>query len=189
VSPGATSTSTNIGLLSVSSNAALGGNALLKLNTTTNDVLSAGGALTYGGTLTLTNISATPLAAGNSFKLFSAGSYTGTFNSIVTQPPLAAGLGWNTNSLVTNGIISLVTVTQSGPHFTGIRVSGTTLTLTATNGTDGGTFVLLGTTNLALPLNMWTPVLTNSFNGSGNLNMSTNIINPSNVKEFYILSQ
>jgi hypothetical protein len=32
-------------------------------------------------------------------------------------------------------------------------------------------------------------VLTNSFDGSGNLNLSTNIINPSNVQEFYILSQ
>lgn len=182
VSPGATSTSTNIGGLSVSSSATLSGNALLKLNNTTNDTLSVGGALTYGGTLTLTNISATPLAAGNSFKLFNAGSYNGAFSSIVTEPPLPAGLVWSAANLNVNGTISL----KSQPSFTGVSVSGTTLTITATNGTAGGTFVLLGTTNL---LSGWTPILTNSFDGSGDLNLSTNIINPSNAQEFYILSQ
>jgi hypothetical protein len=68
-------------------------------------------------------------------------------------------------------------------------VSGTTLTLTATNGAIGGTYMLLGTTNLTLPINQWTAVLTNSFDSNGNLNLSTNIINPNNVQEFYILSQ
>jgi len=49
--------------------------------------------------------------------------------------------------------------------------------------------VLLGTTNLALPLAQWTPILTNSFDGSGNLNLSTNILNSAAPQEFYRLSQ
>ena len=186
VSPG---TSAATGTLTVSSNATLGGSALFKLNGTTNDVLAVSKVLTYGGTLVLTNISASPLGATNSFKLFNAGSYNGAFSSIVTQPPLAAGLGWNTNSLITNGTISVVTLPKPKPHITSISVSGTTLNLIATNGAIGGTYMLLETTNLTLPINQWTAVLTNSFDGSGNLNLSTNIINPSNVQEFYILSQ
>ena len=108
VSPG---TSSAVGTLTVSNNTTLNGNALFKLNGTNNDVLNVGAALTYGGTLTLINITATPLAAGNTFKLFNAGSYTGAFSSIVTQPPLAAGLSWNTDSLISNGTISVVSVT------------------------------------------------------------------------------
>jgi hypothetical protein len=65
-------------------------------------------------------------------------------------------------------------------------VRGATLTLTATNGSANGTFVLLGTTNLLSP---WMPILTNSFDGSGNLNLSTNIVNPNNAQEFFMLSQ
>jgi hypothetical protein len=68
-------------------------------------------------------------------------------------------------------------------------VTGTTLNISATNGAIGGRFVLLGTTNVTLPLHLWTPILTNNFNGSGNLNLSTNIINPAVPQEFYIISQ
>src|ERR1039458_4877756 len=38
---------------------------------------------------------------------------------------------------------------------------------------------------LANPLNQWTPILTNNFDGSGHLNLSTNVINPSVPQEFY----
>jgi len=49
--------------------------------------------------------------------------------------------------------------------------------------------VLLGSTSLAIPISLWTPILTNNFNGSGNLNLSTNIIDPVVPQEFFILSQ
>jgi autotransporter-associated beta strand protein len=187
-STNAPGTSAATGTLTVTTNATLGGTALFKLNGTTNDVLAVGKALTYGGALVLNNIS-TPLVANNSFKLFNAGSYSGAFSSIVTEPPLAAGLGWNTNNLVVNGTISVTTSTKPTPHITGISLSGTTLTILATNGAANGPFVLLESTNLAVAVTNWTPVLTNAFNGAGNLDLITNIINPNNVEEFYILSQ
>jgi hypothetical protein len=73
------------------------------------------------------------------------------------------------------------------PQITGVSVQGTTLNLSATNGLHSGQFVLLGTTNLAAP--NWAPILTNSFNSSGNLNMSTNIVNPAVPAQFYRLAQ
>jgi hypothetical protein len=74
------------------------------------------------------------------------------------------------------------------PVITRISVSGTTLTIAATNGLADEQFVLLGSTNLLLSANQWTPILTNSFDGSGNLNLSTNVIKPGIPQEFYILS-
>jgi hypothetical protein len=187
VAPGTTSVGATIGTLSVSGNATLGGNALFKLNGSgTSDELSVGGSVTYGGTLTLTNISATPLAAGNSFQLFSAGSYSGAFSSISPATP-GAGLAWNTNNLNVNGTLSVVSTAGTGPRITSIAVSGVTLTISATNGPSSVPYVLLESTNVALPLGQWKPVLTNSFNSGGGFTLSTNIVSPNNRAEFYIL--
>jgi hypothetical protein len=179
--PGITSTATNVGTLSVSGNATLGGNAVFKLDGGTSDELSVGTNVTYGGTLTLTNISGSPLAAGNSFQLFSASSYHGAFSSISPATP-GPGLVWNTNNLAVNGTVSVVAL-----KITSIAVSGTTLSITATNGPVNSSYVLLESTNLLLPLAQWTPALTNTFNSGGGLNLSTNIINRNNAQEFYIL--
>ncbi len=187
--PGSTvapATSGVTGTLGVSGNATLTGNTLLKLNNANNDVLSVGGTLAYGGTLTLTNISGSPLAAGNSFALFSAASYGGSFASITPATP-GAGLAWNTNSLAVNGIISVVSTAPPVPRITSIGLSGTTLTIRGTNGTSNGQYVLLQSTNVALPLSQWVPALTNSFDTNGDLNLSTNIVNPNISREFYIL--
>ncbi len=182
VAPG---TSAATGTLNVSGNATLNGNTVMKLNGASNDGLSAGGTLTYGGTLTLTNISA-PLAAGNSFTLFGASAYTGSFAPIVPATP-GPGLAWNTNNLTVNGSISVVSAAAPAPHFTKIGITGTTLTIQGTNGTSNGQYVLLQSTNLALPLNLWSPALTNSFDSNGNFNLSTNIVSPNNAREFYRL--
>lgn len=77
----------------------------------TNDQLQSTGPLTYGGILIVTNLDGT-LAAGDSFKLFNAGSYAGSFSAM--ELPALDGLGWNTNGL-TNGVLS---VTLSPPQIT-----------------------------------------------------------------------
>jgi hypothetical protein len=73
------------------------------------------------------------------------------------------------------------------PRITGIGLNGTTLNIHATNGLPNQDYVLLATTNVTLPVIQWTPVLTNRFDGAGNLNLSTNIINPADTQTFYIL--
>lgn len=70
----------------------------------TNDQLQTAGALTYGGTLVVTNLGGT-LTTGDSFQLFNAGSYSGNFSGLIL--PTLTGWGWNTNGL-TNGVISVV---------------------------------------------------------------------------------
>lgn len=83
--------------------------------------------------------------------------------------------------------INLFQVRDITPVITGIAVSGPTLTLTAMNGPANGTFVLLKSTDLTLGLSQWTPVLTNSFDANGVLNLSTNVVDPGTPREFYLL--
>jgi autotransporter-associated beta strand protein len=87
---------------------------------------------------------------------------------------------------IISGALDLV-VTYPTPHITGISISGTTLTMTATNGGAGAQYTLMGSTNMLLPLNQWTPILTNQFDQNGNINLATNIVNSGNPLEFYLL--
>lgn len=186
VSPG---TNGVIGKLTVTGNAYLNGTTAMKLDkgNLTNDVLTVNGSLTYAGTLSLTNLSGT-LANGDSFKLFNAGTYNGNFASIVpAHPNNDSTLNWNTSSLNVNGTLKVASAVTPVPHITGISLNGATLTITATNGSNGGQFILLQSTNIALPIAQWTPVLTNNFDGSGNLNLSTNVVNAAKPQTFYIL--
>jgi hypothetical protein len=74
----------------------------------------------------------------------------------------------------------------STPHITSIQVSSASLSLSATNGSAGGPWTLLQSTNIALPLSQWQTNSAGNFDGSGNL--STNILNTAtNGQEFYIL--
>jgi autotransporter-associated beta strand protein len=149
----------------------------------TNDVAKVSGALTCGGTLIVTNIGTTMLAAGNSFKLFNAAGYSGAFTNMIL-PPLPAGLGWNTNTFNTNGVISIVIASQ--PVFGGISISADGLLLSGGGGVANANFCLLASTNLAAPPASWTRVLTNQFDASGSFNF-TNAAAPNAPQTFYFL--
>jgi hypothetical protein len=90
---------------------------------------------------------------------------------------------------VINGELYLVVASSQPPVITSIGINGMTLNLTANNGSANGNFILWQSTNIVLPFNEWTPVLTNSFDGSGNLNLSTNIIIPGTQQQFFRISQ
>ncbi len=65
------------------------------------------GTLTNGGSLTVSNLGGSPLAVGDTFTLFSAAGFTGTFTS-VSLPALAPGMVWDTSSLATAGTITII---------------------------------------------------------------------------------
>jgi len=69
------------------------------------DNATVSGTLTYGGTLTLTNIGS-PLVAGDTFNLFDAGTTTGSFSSI-TFPAGTTPADW-INNLGTIGSLTYV---------------------------------------------------------------------------------
>ena len=147
----------------------------------TNDVAKIFGALTNGGTLIVTNLGATPLANGDTFKLFNAASYSGTFANLVL-PALPAGLGWNTNAINTNGTLSVVITTK--PVIGGVGISGAGLTISGTGGVANANYYLLGTTNIAAT--NWLRLLTNQFDNSGHFNF-TNAPNTNWPQGYYRL--
>lgn len=197
VSPGATispsGTNTTIGIttganpfgvLAATGNITLSGTTVVKLDGPgTNDAVQTSGTITYGGTLNLVNISGAPLAAGNSFQIFTAASYSGSFGNIVPATP-GPGLAWDKTQLNT-GIIN-VTSGPSQPVVSGETISGGNFILSGSNGTAGRNYVVLTSTNIALPLTSWTPTATNSFDNTGAFH-ATNAINPALNRSFYLI--
>ncbi len=149
----------------------------------TNDSIDVAGIFTEAGALNVTNSGATVFANGDSFHLFNTVSYSGAFANVVL-PSLPVGLAWNTNSLNTAGMLSVVVATQ--PVFGSISTSGNSLVFNGTGGVGGLNFYLLGATNLACSFNGWKRLLTNQFDDVGNFNF-TNAINTNSPQSFYLL--
>ncbi len=174
-------TSTNaVGAIAASGSVTLAGTTVIKLDGSgSNDMVQAAGNITYGGTLNLVNVSGSPLAAGNTFQLFNAASYSGTFSSITPATP-GAGLAWNTNQLG-SGIVSVVTGGGSPPIISNTKVSGGSLIFSGTGGTASSTYYVLTATNLTGP---WNAIATNTYDGSGNFSV-TNVIPAGVPHQFY----
>ncbi len=150
----------------------------------TNDSAQVVGTLTYGGTLVLTNIGAVPFAAGDSFRLFSAGTYQGAFAGVAPAIP-DVNLAWNTNSL-DNGVLNVVAIPTKPPQFSRITASAGKVIFSGSNGVPNWTYDVLASTNLNLPLWEWTIVSTNSFDAGGHFNF-TNAASPAMPQTFYLL--
>ena len=111
-------------ILNVTSNLlfAAGGTAHMNINagTVTCDRVAGMPALTYGGTLTVTNLGGT-VALGQSYQLFSAVNYSGSFAA--TNLPVLSGLAWNWNPA--SGTLSVIS---------GVATNPTNLTATVSSG-------------------------------------------------------
>lgn len=110
---------------------------------------------------------------GNRFVLFSAPLVGGGTLAIT-----GGGVTW-TNNLALDGSISVLSLTPPppppSPSIVAASASGGNLVFSGTNGTVGGTYYVITTTNIALPLADWTAVSTNTF-GIGGVFSVTNPI-------------
>jgi hypothetical protein len=190
LSPGGTNSaigSTNlIGTITAAGDLTLNGTTIIKLDgPSVNDAVQASGTIHFGGTLNLANVSGAPLAAGNTFTIFNAGSYSGSFTQGITPASPGSGLAWDTTQLLSSGTISVVAAAAQ-PILSGPSISGTNFIFSGSNGPVGHNYVVLRSTNVAAPLASWVPVLTNSFNPDGTFNV-TNGISPAAGSAFYLL--
>jgi fibronectin-binding autotransporter adhesin len=113
-----------IGTLTLGSSLTLSGNTMVKINKTagTHDLFTGQSSVTYGGTLTVTNLSGT-LALGDSFTLFTPGASASNFSNIAGSP--GAGLAYS----FANGVLSVVNGIPTTPTNITFSVSGNVLTL------------------------------------------------------------
>lgn len=183
VTLGITAGASSTGTVSAANAIVLSGMTILKLNGAgTSDQISSGASINFGGILNLQNISATPLAAGNSFQLFSAPVYSGAFTNIAPTVP-GPGLWWNTSLLASNGTISIIAV-PAPPIVNNISLVNGQLIFGGTNGVGGGSYVVQRATNLSVAPVNWVPVATNSFDSSGTFYV-TNAILPDSPQLFF----
>jgi hypothetical protein len=104
---------------------------------------------------------------------------------IVTLDNLKVG----TSFAAVTGITNTTTAQPLAPVIGGVSLGGpgnTNIIITGTNnnGTTAGTYVVLTSTNVALPLSNWTAVSTQSFNADGSLNFTNPVSGP---QKYYIL--
>jgi autotransporter-associated beta strand protein len=149
-----------------------------------NDLVTGLGSVTYGGTLFVTNLGSGALAATDTLKIFNSASYGGYFANIVPATP-APGLGWNTNTLTTDGTLRFVITANLIPTNIVTHLNGNQLTLNWPPDHIGWR-LLLQTNHLASGIsgktNDWDTV-----SGSTATNQVTITINPANPTEFYRL--
>jgi autotransporter-associated beta strand protein len=181
-----------VGTFTIGGNLTLQGGATIRINKTggtkTTDQVSVTGSITYGGTLTINNITsdATALVIGDTFQIFNK-SGSGNFTSVVS-------LSGGTYSF--NPTTGVLTVTGLGPgtfanptRITSFTLNGANIVITGTNGQSGDAYYLLQSTNVALPLSQWKVVATNVLSANGNFTFTgTNVVVPGNQQQFYLLS-
>jgi len=175
---------TNAGNLTFSSkkvvNFALGAN---------NTALAVAGNLNLNATLNITN------AAGFTATNYTLFSYTGALSGQPTLGATPTGFAGYTYRLDTNtaGQVKLLVAQPLPPDFGNIQIVGSGggggsfgVAMSGTGGVTNGTYYVLVSTNLALPLNQWTPVATNQFDASGNF-IFTNSAPTNAPQEFFRL--
>jgi polygalacturonase len=155
---------------------------------TSNTAIAVAGDLNLNATLNITN------AAGFAATNYTLFSYTSTLSGQPTLGATPAGFASYTYRLDTNtvGQVKLVVAAPSPPNFQNIQIANGggggsfSFVISGTGGVTNGTYYVLASTNLALPLNQWMPVTTNQFDAGGNF-IFTNSAPTNAAQEFFRL--
>ncbi|HEY4414855.1 MAG TPA: autotransporter-associated beta strand repeat-containing protein [Verrucomicrobiae bacterium] len=168
-----------IGTLTLNNNLMLAGNTLVKINQSsgTSDLFTGQTNVTYGGVLTVTNLSGS-LTTNSTFTVFNPGASAGNFASIAGSP--GAGMHYT----FTNGVLSVAAgdLIANNPTNISFAVSGNTMSLSWP--ADHLGWILQSQTNsasLGLSTN-WVDVA-----GSDSMTGTNILINPKTPAAFYRL--
>ena len=170
-----------IGTLTISNELDLSDQTVLQFGLgTASDKVVVSGNLTLGGLLNITNTGGFGVGA---YTLFTYGGALTMGNLTVASAPAGFVCTISTN---TPGRVQLIVQSPAPAVFGGINLNGGNLVFSGAGGTANATFYLLGATNLGTPLTNWTRLLTNQFDDSGNFNI-TNVLDTNAPQDFYLL--
>jgi fibronectin-binding autotransporter adhesin len=103
---------TSIGTLTINNTLGLAGTSTtiieVSKSAATNDLVKGVTTVTYGGTLVLKNLGGL-LAVNDTFKVFDAATYSGSFSSVVSQTP-GQLVTWDVSNLAVNGTVRVATI-------------------------------------------------------------------------------
>jgi autotransporter-associated beta strand protein len=121
---------TSIGTLTINNTLQLAGTSttVMEINKTaaTNDLVTGVTTLTYGGTLVLKNLGG-ELAVNDTFKLFDATSYNGSFANVVSQT-VGQTVTWDLSNLTVDGTVRVASAVAAQVTLTSV-VNGNTIDL------------------------------------------------------------
>jgi hypothetical protein len=160
----------------LSSNLILASGGQIRLTTNT-PLFHVSGNLTNNNNTVVVDLGGATLGNGTYPLMTYQGRLSGFFKS---TPTLLNGsvTGVAFISTATTNQVNLMVAPPSQPAIASVSLTGTALNITATNGIPGISYGLLASTNAALPLSQWTPIIKNGlFDGSGNLNLSLQLSN------------
>jgi hypothetical protein len=149
--------------------------------------LVVGGTLAFGGILqvVLAPGAAAP-QAGDIYQLFNKGSSSEfTAISLPSLTGLPGGLTWDTSKLTVDGTIS-VAGAIAPPTIGSVSLSGGIFGFSGTGGTEGSSYHVLSSPDVAAALATWVPVASNVFGPGGSFSFTTNIVGGS-PKAFFRL--
>jgi hypothetical protein len=138
------------------------------------------GSLTLNSVLNITN--GAGFGPGTNVLFTYTGSLSGTPTLGVT--PAINSFSYSLNT-ATAGQIQLIVTQPPPPAIGNVSLSGTNVIITGTGGVTNGSYYLLASTNIALPLSQWTRLFTNSFDASGNFAMTNG--SGTNSQCFYMI--
>jgi polygalacturonase len=166
------------------------GNLTLTNGTTVNFALGTqpaqianSGSLALDGVLNITN------AAGFTNGTYTLFTYTGSLGGtpVLGAAPTGYSCSFNTNTAgQVNLVVAPAVAPPAQPRFVTVSASGNNLVFSGTGGQTNGTYYLLASTNVALPLTNWTAVTTNTFAADGSFTI-TNPIGTNPPQQFYLL--
>jgi len=148
-------------------------------NSTESDNIVVKGNLTLAGDLNITEL---PGFGAGTYLLI---NYSGTLNGSLALGDHPAGFDCTIDVTIPGQVRLHVTETVPPPVFTDVTLTDAELVMTG-NGPANGTYILLGSIDLALPIDAWTPIQTNSFDGVGEC-IITNLINLNTPQTYFRL--
>ncbi len=115
----------------------------------------------------------------------------GEVDFFLTAASPKIGFTFNSQNFASNPSVRpfLIISAVPSPGITSFNLVTTNLVFTGTNGVAGGTYYVLGSTNAALPLSQWLPVVTNALTANGPFTITaTNAVNGNSPsQQFFIL--
>ena len=161
----------------------------IRLSTTASPLFDVSGNLNNNNNTVVVDLGGATIGLGSYPLLNYGGSRSGSLNPTPVIVNGTISTGTPVIDASTPGQVNLTVVNPRTPAITGFGLSGRTLTFSGTNGTLNGSYGVLASTNLVLPLQQWTPVLLNAlFDGGGNFNTNIQLtVNTNAPQQFYIM--